>query len=175
MALKLADKQAIVADVSQAVANASSAVAADYRGLSVTEMTDMRRRARDAGVYVRVVRNTLARRVVEDTDFACMKDALVGPLLLAFSYEEPGAAAKLIRDFAKDHDKLEVKVLAMGGQLLEASQLNALASLPTRDEAIAQLMSVMTAPITQLARTLSETYATVVRAVHAVAEQKQAN
>ena len=123
---------------------------------------------------MRVVRNTLARRALEGTQFACIQDELVGPLLLAFSNEEPGAAARLIKAFIKDNEKLKVKALAIDNQLLPASGLNALASLPTRDEAISQLMSVMLAPITKFVRTLSEPQAKLVRTLAAVRDAKQA-
>ena len=174
MTLRLEDKQAIVAEVAAVAKDALSAVAADYRGLTVDAMTRLRKTARESGIYLRVVRNTLARRAVQGTDFSCMADELVGPLVLAFSKTEPGAAARLLRDFSKDNDKLEVKVIALGGQLIPVKQLNTVASLPTRDEAIARLMSVMQAPITKLVRTMAETPTKFVRAVAAVRDQKQA-
>jgi large subunit ribosomal protein L10 len=172
--LRLEDKQAIVAEVAAVAKDALSAVAADYRGLTVDAMTRLRKTARESGIYLRVVRNTLARRAVDGTDFSCMKEALVGPLVLAFSKTEPGAAARLLRDFAKDNEKLEVKVIALGGQLVPIQQLNTVASLPTRDEAIARLMSVMQAPITKLVRTMAEAPTKFVRVVAAVRDQKQA-
>lgn len=173
MTLRLEDKKAIVAEVAEVAGAAHSAVAAEYRGLTVTQMTQLHAKARNAGVYLRVVRNTLARRAVAGTDFACMQDALVGPLVLAFSRNEPGAAARLIRDFAKDHDKLLVKALAIGGQLLDAKELETLAKLPTRDEAIATLMAVMKAPITKFVRTLVEPHSKLVRTIAAIRDKKQ--
>ena len=130
MALNLEDKKQIVSEVAAVAASAHSAVAAEYRGLSVGEMTELRAKARETGVYLRVVKNSLARRAVEGTDFACMQEGFVGPLVLAFSQEDPGAAARLVKDFAKEHKKLEVKLVSVGGQLLGPGELERLASLP---------------------------------------------
>ncbi|BBB15585.1 50S ribosomal protein L10 [Candidatus Rickettsiella viridis] len=174
MTLRLEDKQAIVAEVGEVAKNALSAVTAEYRGLSVGELSQLRVQARNSGVYLRVVRNTLARRALEGTDFACLQDTLVGPLLLAFSQQEPGAAARLIKAFTKQNQKLLVKALAFDGQLLPVNDIDKLASLPTRDEAIATLMAVMKAPITKLVRTLAEPHAKFVRTVAAVRDQRQA-
>jgi len=135
MAISLADKKAIVAEVAEIASSAYSAVAAEYRGLTVAEMTELRVKARAAGVYLRVVRNTLAKLAVADTDFECMQDGLTGPLVLAFAQDEPGASARVIGDFAKDNDKLQVKLVAFGGELLDPSELGALA-MPTREEAL---------------------------------------
>lgn len=174
MALQLEDKKAIVEEVSGAAANALSAIVADYRGLTVAQMTKLRVKARESNVYVKVVRNTLARRAVEGTEFACLHEALAGPTLLALSRDDPGAAARLLKDFAKDHDKLSVRAIALGGKLLGPDQLEAVSKLPTRDEALAMLMSVMTAPVAKLARTLNEIPGKLVRTLDAVREQKQA-
>lgn len=174
MVLKLEDKKTIVNEVADVASKAVSLIAAEYSGLTVAQLTGLRKSARSTGVYMRVVRNTLARRALEGTQFACMQDELVGPLLLAFSTEDPGAAARLIKDFAKDNEKLKVRALAIDSQLLPAEGLNKLASLPTRDEAIALLMSVMMAPITQLVRTIAEPHAKLVRTVAAVRDAKQA-
>jgi len=148
-------KKAVVEEVAQYAAKAHSAVAAEYRGLTVTELTELRKTARETGVYLRVVKNTLAKRAVAGTEFECMQDSLVGPLLIAFSMEDPGCAARLISNFAKTHDKLITKVVAIGGQSYGASELARLASLPTRDQGISLLMSVMKAPVEKLARTLA--------------------
>ena len=172
MALSLADKKQIVSEVAAVAESAHSAVAAEYRGLTVEEMTDLRVKARQGGVYLRVVKNTLARRAFEGTEFECMSDQLVGPLVLAFSQEDPGSAARLIKDFAKEHSKLEVKVLAVGGEVLAASDLDRLASLPTRDQAISMLMAVMRAPLDKFARTLNEVPGKLVRTVAAVRDAK---
>jgi large subunit ribosomal protein L10 len=172
VALSLADKKQIVSEVAAVAESAHSAVAAEYRGLTVEQMTDLRVKARDGGVYLRVVKNTLARRAFEGTEFECMSDQLVGPLVLAFSQEDPGSAARLIKDFAKEHNKLEVKVLAVGGEVLAASDLDRLASLPTRDQAISMLMAVMKAPLDKFARTLNEVPGKLVRTVAAVRDAK---
>lgn len=173
MTLRLEGKKAIVAEVAEVAKQATSLVAAEYSGLTVGQLTALRKSARESGVYMRVVRNTLARRAFEGTNFACMDPALVGPLVLAFSTEEPSAAARLIRDFAKTNDKLKVKALSVEGKLLPASDLAALASLPTRLEAISQLMSVMKAPIEKFVRTLAEPHAKLVRTIAAIRDQKQ--
>ena len=174
MALQLEQKQQIVAEVNEIAASALSAVVADYRGLTVAEMTDMRSKARDSGVYLRVVRNTLAKRAVEGTDYACLDELFVGPSVLAFSQEDPGSAARLLKDCAKEYEALEVKALAFGGEMLSADQIDRVAKLPTLDEARAMLLSVMQAPIVKLARTLNEVPAKLVRTVAAVRDQKQA-
>jgi large subunit ribosomal protein L10 len=171
--LKLEDKKAIVAEVEEVATRALSAVTAEYRGLTVEQMTRLRTQARTNGVYLRVVRNTLARRAIEKTAFACLQEALVGPLVLAFSINEPGSAARLVRDFAKECDKLVVKSLVFEGQLMAANDLEKLASLPTRDEALATLMAVMKAPITKLVRTLAEPHAKFVRLMAAVRDKKE--
>jgi len=173
VALNLEDKKSIVAEVSAIAANAHSAIAAEYRGLSVGEMTELRVKARNEGVYLRVVKNSLTKRAVEGTEFACMQDSLVGPLLMAFSQEDPGAAARLVSEFTKTHDKLITKVIAIGGELLPIEQLERLSKLPNRNQAIALLMAVMKAPIEKFVRTLNEPHAKFVRTVAAVRDQKQ--
>jgi large subunit ribosomal protein L10 len=172
--LTLEQKEAVVTEVSAVAATAHSAVAAEYRGMTVPELTELRRNARASGVYLRVVKNTLAKRALEGTDFECMKSGLKGPLLLAFSREEPGAAARLVKDFAKGHEKLVVKALAVGGRMLPPAELDRLASMPTRTQALSMLMGVIQAPVTKLARTLAEPTAKLVRTFAAVRDQKQA-
>ena len=174
MALRLADKQAIVAEVKEAASNALSAVISDYRGLTVEQMTLLRAKARENGVYLRVVRNTLAKRALEGTEYECLEEALVGPTMFAFSQEDPGSAARLIKDYVKKFEALEVKALSIGGQLYGADDIDRVAKLPTRDEALALLMATLQAPITKLARTLNEVPGKLVRAVAAVRDQKQA-
>ena len=174
MALRLEQKQQIVAEVNEVAASALSAVIADYRGLTVAEMTEMRVKARESGVYLRVVRNTLAKRAVEGTEYECLNDAFVGPTLLAFSQEDPGAAARLIKEYAKDFAEIEVKALSIGGLLLSADQLDRVAKLPTLDQARSMLMSVMQAPVVKLARSLNEVPGKLVRTIAAVRDQKQA-
>lgn len=173
MVLKLEDKKAIVGEVAEVARRAHSLVAAEYRGLTVEQMVSLRKSARETGVYMRVIRNTLARRALEGTQFECIQDELVGPLLLAFSEEDPGSAARLVKAFMKDNEALKVKALAIESKLLPASGLNQVASLPTRDEAIALFMSVMKAPITQFVRTLAAPHTQLVRTVAAVGKQKE--
>jgi len=174
LALNFAQKQAIVAEVADVAGSAYSAVAAEYRGLSVEDMTQLRQEARNAGVYLRVVKNTLAKRAVEGTDFQCMQEGLTGPLILAFSQEDPGAAARVIKDFAKTHDKLVVSLVSIGGKLLQPSDIETLAKMPTYDQAISMLMSVMKAPMQKLAGTLNEVPGKLVRTLAAIKDAKQA-
>lgn len=173
MALNLDDKKAIVAEVAEVAKQATSLVAAEYAGLTVAQLTELRKKARSAGVYMRVARNTLVRRALEGTAFACMQPALVGPIILAFSKEEPSAAARLIKEFIKFNEKLAVKALSVDGVLLPAQDLNKLASLPTRNEAIAQLMGVMRAPIEQFVRTLAAPQSKLVRTLAAIRDTKE--
>jgi large subunit ribosomal protein L10 len=173
VALNLEQKKTIVTEIAEVAANAYSAIGAEYNGLSSTQMTELRAKAREQGVYLRVVKNTLARRAVEGTEFECMQEGLTGPLLLAFSMEDPGAAARVVKDFAKENEALEVKLVAISGQLLDASALERLASMPTKDQAISMLMSVMKAPVEKFARTLNEVPGKLVRTVAAIRDQKQ--
>lgn len=171
MALKLEDKKAIVAEVAKVAASASSAVAADYRGLTVAVMTDMRSKARAAGIDLRVVRNTLAKIALKDTEFACLSDVLKGQLFLAFSSQDPVASAKLLRDMTKEYEQLKVKALVISGQLFGAEQLEKIASLPTKEQALSMLLSVLQAPVTRVVRTLAEPYAQLVRVTSKIHEQ----
>jgi large subunit ribosomal protein L10 len=174
VALNLEQKKSIVAEVAAVAAKAHSAVAAEYRGLSVVAMTALRSEGRKTGVYVRVVKNTLARRAVEGTDFACMQAGLVGPLILAFSKEEPGAAARLMQDFAKANDKMVIKLVSFGGKMLAPGDIDRLSKMPTREQALSMLMGVLQAPITKLVRTLAEPNAKMVRTFAALRDKKQA-
>lgn len=174
MALTLEQKKAVVAEVSEVAKTAHSAVAAEYRGITVEKMTEMRAKARSEGVYLKVAKNTLVKRAVEGTEFECMAEELTGPLLFAFSIEDPGAAARLIKNFSKGEDKLVVRLVAMGAKLYQASELERLASMPTRDQAIAMLMGVMKAPIEKFVRTLAEPHTKLVRTIAAVRDSKQA-
>ena len=173
MALTLEEKMAVVAEVSEVAKGAFSAVAAVYSGVTVEEMTDLRVKARQDNVYLRVVKNTLARRALENTDFECMSERLTGPLILAFSQEDPGAAARVAKDFARENDKFEVTMLSVGGELLEPSDIDKLAKLPTRDQAISMLMAVMPAPTEKFVRTLNAVPTKLVRTVAAISDQKQ--
>jgi large subunit ribosomal protein L10 len=174
LALNLEQKKAIVAEVAEVASKAYSAVAAEYRGLSVDELTQLRREARNNGVYLRVIKNTLARRAVEGTDFACMQEGLTGPLILAFSMDDPGAAARVIKDFVKGHDRLVVRLVSVSGKLLGPGDLEALAKLPTYEQALSMLLSVMKAPVQKLAATLNEVPGKLVRTIAAVRDAKQA-
>lgn len=171
MSLTVEAKQAVVTEVAAVAKTAQSAVAAQYRGLTVAEMTKLRKAAREAGVYVRVVKNTLARRAIEGTSFECMKGSLKGPLVLAFSREDPGAAARVVKGFAKEHDKLVTVALSIGGELYPASDLSRLASLPTLAEARTGLVRVLNAPLTKLVRLLAEPGAMLARTLKARSEQ----
>jgi large subunit ribosomal protein L10 len=137
-------------------------------------MTNLRAEARKGGVVLKVAKNTLVRRAVEGTEYECMQEALTGPLLFAFSMEDPGAAARLVKDFAKGHDKLIAKLVAVGGKLYDASELERLSNMPTYDQAISLLMAVMKAPVEKFVRTLAEPHAKLVRTIAAVRDQKQA-
>jgi len=174
MALSIEQKKAVVAEVSEVAKTALAAVAAEYRGLTVEEMTDLRVKARESGVYLKVAKNTLVRRAVEGTEFECMQESLTGPLLLAFSMDDPGAAARLVKDYVKSNSKLITKLVAVGGEVYEASELDRLSKLPTYDQAIAILMGVMKAPVEKLVRTLAEPHTKLVRTFAAVREAKQA-
>ncbi|MEA9564201.1 MULTISPECIES: 50S ribosomal protein L10 [unclassified Xanthomonas] len=152
MALNLSQKQEVVAELAEIAAKAHSLIAAEYAGTTVSQMTAMRKQARETGVFLKVVKNTLAVRAVEGTEFAVASDKLVGPLVYAFSMEEPGAAGRLIKEFAKSNDKLQAKVVAIGGELFPASHVDVLASLPTRDQALAMLARVLSEPAAMFAR-----------------------
>lgn len=174
MALRLEDKKALVAEVNEVAAKALSAVAAEYRGLSAGKFDILRSKARANGIYLHVVKNTLAKRAVAGTEFECLSPALTGPLVIGFSLEDPGAVGRVMKDFAKENDKLVVKAVAVGGTLYGAKDLDRLAALPTKEQAISQLMAVMKAPIAQFVRTLNEPTAKFVRTVQAVVDKQSA-
>lgn len=174
MALRLVDKKAVVAEVNDVAQRAFSAVAAEYRGLTAGQMDELRKQARESGVYLHVVKNTLAKRAVEGTDFECLNPALVGPIILGFSMEDPGAVGRVLKGFAKDNDKLVITGVAIGGNLMDGKAIEQLASLPTYEEAIAILMGTMQAPIGKFVRTVAEPTAKFVRTVQAVADSKAA-
>jgi len=169
----LEDKKAIVAEVNETAASAMSLAIADSRGCTVDEMTALRRDARENRIVLRVVRNTLARRAFEGTDYECVSETLTGPSLFGFSMEDPGAAARLFKDFAKEHEAFEVKALAVSGQLLGVEQIDVLARLPTRDQALSLLMGAMRAPVAKLVRTMNEVPGKLVRTLAAVRDQKR--
>ncbi len=174
MALNLEDKKALVAEVAEVAAKAQSVVAAEYRGLTVGQMTELRAKARKSGVYMRVVKNTLARKALAGTTFEPVGPKLKGPLVLAFSKDDPGAAARVVKDFAKANDKLVATLVSLGGQVMPAAELDKVASLPTREQALAMLMGVLKAPIQKLVGTLAAPGGKLARTLAAVREQKQA-
>jgi large subunit ribosomal protein L10 len=174
MALNLEDKKALVAEVAAVAQKAQSVVAAEYRGLTVSQMTELRAKARKQGVYMRVVKNTLARKALAGTSFETVGPKLKGPLVLAFSKDDPGAAARVVKDFAKAHEKLVATLVALGGQVLPAGELDRVASLPTREQALSMLLGVLKAPMSKLVRTLAEPPAKLARTLAAVRDQKQA-
>ena len=174
MALNLEDKKALVAEVAEVAAKAQSVVAAEYRGLTVGQMTDLRAKARKSGVYMRVVKNTLARKALAGTSFEAVGPRLKGPLVLAFSKDDPGAAARVVKDFAKANDKLVATLVSLGGQVLSAKDLEAVANLPTREQALSMLLGTLKAPSQKLVSTLAAVPSKLVRTLAAVRDQKQA-
>ncbi|TLY53508.1 MAG: 50S ribosomal protein L10 [Gammaproteobacteria bacterium] len=174
MALNLEDKKALVAEVAEVAARAQSVVAAEYRGLTVGQMTELRAKARRQGVYMRVVKNTLARKALAGTSFESVGPKLKGPVVLAFSKDDPGAAARVVKDFAKANEKLVATLVSVGGQVLSAAELERVASLPTREQALSMLLGVLKAPIQKLVRTLAEPPAKLARTLGALRDQKQA-
>jgi large subunit ribosomal protein L10 len=173
MALNLAQKKEVVAELADVASKALSLVASKYDGITVEQMTNLRRKARESGVYLRVVRNTLLERAVEGTEYACVQGACKGPLLYAFSKDDPGAAGRLIKDFAKSNDKLVPKLVAVGGKLYGGADIERLASLPTREQALSMLLGCLVQPATKLVRTLAEPASMLARSLNAVAEQKK--
>jgi large subunit ribosomal protein L10 len=174
MGLRLEDKQAMVTEVQAVAQTAHSVVAAEYRGLTVSQLTGLRAKARQSGVWMRVVKNTLARRAVTGTPYECIAGSLKGPLILAFSKDDPGAAARVVKEFAKGNDKLVPTLVALGGQVYPAAEIDRVASLPTRAHALGMLLGVMQAPVVKLVRTLAEPAAMLVRTVAAVKATRSA-
>ncbi|HWX68521.1 MAG TPA: 50S ribosomal protein L10 [Steroidobacteraceae bacterium] len=173
MALNLEGKKALVAEVAEVAAHAQSVVAAEYRGLTVSQMTELRAKARRQGVYVRVVKNTLARKALAGTSFESVGPKLKGPLVLAFSKDDPGAAARVVKDFAKGNEKLVATLVSLGGQVLPAGEIDKVASLPTREQALSMLLGVLKAPIQKLVGTLAAPASQLARTLAAVRDQKQ--
>jgi large subunit ribosomal protein L10 len=174
MPLKLEDKQALVAEVGAVAAQAQSVIAAEYRGLTVSQMTELRSKARAQGVYMRVVKNTLARKAISGTAFEPIGPKLKGPLVLAFSRNDPGAGARVVKDFAKGNEKLIATLISLGGAVLSGKDLDRVASLPTREQALSQLLGVMRAPIEKLVRQIAAPHTKLVRTLEAVRAQKAA-
>jgi len=170
--LNLSEKQAVVAEVAEQVSKAQVIVVAEYRGLQVGNITALRKQAREGGVYLRVLKNTLARRAVEGTPFAALADKMVGPLIYGIS-TDPVAAAKVLNGFAKDNDKLVIKAGAMANYLMDVNGVKALATMPSREELLSKLLGTMQAPITQFVRTLNEVPTKFVRGLAAVRDQKE--
>jgi large subunit ribosomal protein L10 len=173
MPLNLEDKKALVAEVAEVAASAQSVVAAEYRGITVTQMTDLRAKARAQGVYMRVVKNTLARKAVSGTSFEAIGSHLKGPLVLAFSKDDPGAAARVVKDFAKTNDKLVATLVSLGGPVLPGKDLDKVAALPTREQALSMLLGTLKAPIEKFVRTVAAPHTKLVRTIAAVRDQKQ--
>ena len=174
MALNLAQKKEVVAELADVAAKAHSLVAAEYVGLTVAQLTELRRKARESGVFLKVAKNTLVRRAVEGTDYMGAADQLVGPLVYAFSVEDPGAAGRLVKDFAKANDKLKAKLVAVGGQIYPGTHVDVLASLPTREQALTMFVSLLAQPATMLARVMAEPGTQLARVLGQVSQQKEA-
>jgi len=172
LGLNLEEKKALVAEVSAKVAQAQAIVLAEYRSLEVGEITQLRAKARGAGVYFRVLKNTLARRAVADTPFSQLAEQMKGPLVYGIS-PDPVAVAKVLNDFAKGNDKLVIKGGAMANQLMTAKEVTTLASMPSRTELLARLMGTMQAPVAKLAQTLNEVPGKFVRTLAAVRDLKE--
>ena len=175
MALAKNEKERIVEEVKVVVADASTLVISDARGLKVSELSEIRKEANEKGVHIQVIKNSLAKLAFKDTDFGCTEEALEGPSLFAFSFAEPGAAAKLLKTYAKNFEALEIKALAVEGQLLDGSQIDMLATLPSREEAITLIASVLQAPMGKFATLLNEVPSKLARVLAAVRDNKQAS
>jgi len=172
--LNLEDKKALVKEVAEIASSAQSVVAAEYRGITVSQMTELRAKARAQGVYMRVVKNTLARKAMVGTSFEAIGVLLKGPLVLAFSKDDPGAAARVVKDFAKQNDKLVATLVSLGGQVLPGKDLEKVASLPTREQALSMFLGTLKAPIEKFVRTVAAPHTKLVRTVAAVRDAKQA-
>lgn len=172
MALGLAAKKAIVKEINDVASEALSVAVAEYRGMEVADMTVLRKQARERGVFLKVIRNTLAKRALQDTQFGDMDEALKGPLLYGFSLDAPGTAARLFKDFAKENKHLKVTALSIGNGLMGADKLDAVASLPTRDEALAKLLATFKAPVSKFVRTMNEVPTKFVRVLAAIKDAK---
>ena len=174
MPLNLAQKKEVVAGLANVAAKAHSLVASEYAGLTVSQLTELRKKARQGGVYIKVAKNTLVSRAVDGTDYACVKDTLTGPLLYAFSTEDPGAAGRLIKEFAKANEKLKPQLVAVGGKAYPGTHVEVLASLPTREQALTMLVSLLAQPATMLVRVLAEPASQVARVINQVGQTKAA-
>ena len=175
VALSKSEKEKIVGEVKEVASNASSLVISDARGLKVSELSEVRQKATQSGIHIQVIKNSLAKLAFEGTDFGCSDEVLVGPSLFAFSFEEPGAAAKLLKTYAKNFDNLDIKALVVEGQLLDGSQIDILASLPSKDEAYGLIANVLQAPVTKFATLLNEAPSKLARVLSAVHDKKKAS
>jgi ribosomal protein L7/L12 len=175
VALARNDKERIVSEVKEVASKASSLVISDARGLKVSELTEIRRKATDAGIHIQVIKNSLAKLAFDGTDFGCTNEVLSGPSLFAFSFDEPGAAAKLLKTYAKNYEALEIKALSVEGQLLTGDQVDILANLPSREEAYGLIANVLQAPITKFATLLNEVPSKLARVLAAVRDKKTGN
>ena len=175
VALSKSEKEKIVGEVKEVASNASSLVISDARGLKVSELSEVRQKATQSGIHIQVIKNSLAKLAFEGTDFGCSDEVLVGPSLFAFSFEEPGAAAKLLKTYAKNFDNLDIKALVVEGQLLDGSQIDILASLPSKDEAYGLIANVLQAPVTKFATLLNEVPSKLARVLSAVHDKKKAS
>ena len=167
MALKIGEKKVVVKEIAEIASTAQSAVAAEYRGLTVQQLSSLRSNARELGVYVKVIKNNLVKIAIKDTSLECMDSSLKGPLIFAFSKDELGAAAKLVNDFKKDNDLLKPVAMAVNGELIDVEKLSQIAALPNRDQAISMLMAVMKLPIEKFVRTLSASNVKLVQTLSA--------
>jgi len=175
VALSKSEKEKIVGEVREVASNASSLVISDARGLKVSELSEVRQKATQSGIHIQVIKNSLAKLAFEGTDFGCSDEVLVGPSLFAFSFEEPGAAAKLLKTYAKNFDNLDIKALVVEGQLLDGSQIDILASLPSKDEAYGLIANVLQAPVGKFATLLNEVPSKLARVLTAVQDKKKGN
>ena len=174
VALSKSEKERIVGEVKEVASNASSLVISDARGLKVSEWSEVRQKATQSGIHIQIIKNSLAKLAFEGTDFGCSDEVLVGPSLFAFSFEEPGAAAKLLKTYAKNFDNLDIKALVVEGQLLDGGQIDILASLPSKDEAYGLIANVLQAPVGKFATLLNEVPSKLARVLSAVHDKKQA-
>jgi large subunit ribosomal protein L10 len=175
VALSKSEKERIVGEVKEVASNASSLVISDARGLKVSELSEVRQKATQSGIHIQIIKNSLAKLAFEGTDFGCSDEVLVGPSLFAFSFEEPGAAAKLLKTYAKNFDNLDIKALVVEGQLLDGGQIDILASLPSKDEAYGLIANVLQAPVNKFATLLNEVPSKLARVLLAVNDKKQAS
>lgn len=173
MALSIEDKKQAIVELSEIAASAKSAIVLDYHGVGVNQMTSLRRQARAQNIYMRVVKNNLARRALANTQYACLAEYLSGPTMFAFSIDDPAAAARIINDFRNEAENLEVKLIALDGELRDTSELKKLATMPTYEQSISLLMAMIKAPLEKLVRTIKAPVTQAVRTIAAIRDQKE--